>query len=110
MDGLVIDYAGVDALRIACWIGIGTLAGLVARMIVRGRKLLGLWGDLVIGLLGVFLIGTLLRAFDFDLTAWLLGALPSSFASVAIWIDIAISGLVGALLIRLVLRPFTGRG
>lgn len=110
MDGLVIDYAGVDAIIIASWIGIGTLAGLIARFVVRGKKMLGLWGDLMIGLIGVFVIGTLLRAFDFDLTAWLLGVLPDDAAAFAIWIDIAISGIVGALLIRLALRPFTGRG
>ncbi len=71
MDAIRIDYAGMNAGAIIAWILIATAAGLIARSAVRGRKLMGLWGDMAIGLIGVFLIGTLFRAFHFDLSVWL---------------------------------------
>jgi hypothetical protein len=60
--------------------------------------------------LAVFLLGTVMRAFNFDLTAWLGSVAPASIANSTVWIDIAISALLGAILIRAVLRPFTGAG
>ncbi len=51
-----------------------------------------------------------MRAFSFDLTAWLNGIAPSGMSGFAIWIDIAISALLGAIVIRAILRPFTGGG
>ncbi len=105
---MLVDYAGMDAAKIALWLLIATGSGLLARMIVRGRKILGLWGDTAIGLIGVFLAGTIMPAFHFDLTAWLVGVLPSGVADFAVWVDIAISALVGAIVIRAVARPFTG--
>jgi uncharacterized membrane protein YeaQ/YmgE (transglycosylase-associated protein family) len=107
---LLIDYAGMDAAKIALWLLIATGSGLLGRIIVRGKKILGLWGDAAIGLIGVFLVGTVMRAFHFDLTAWLVGVLPGNVADLAVWFDIAISALIGAILIRAVIRPFTGGG
>lgn len=107
---MLIDYAGMNAAEIAVWLLIATAAGLAGRAIVRGKKFLGLWGDAAIGLIGVFLVGTLMRAFNFDLTAWLTGVLPASMAQFAIWVDIAISALLGSIVIRAILRPFTGGG
>ena len=80
--------------------------GFLGRILVKGKPFFGLWGDAVVGLIGVFLVGTLMRAFNFDLTAWLNGVAPSGFSGFTTWIDIAIS----AILIRAVLRPFTGGG
>ena len=111
MDHIVIDYAGMNAGVIAAWLLIATLAGLLARRIVRGRKLIGLWGDAAIGLIGVFLFGTLLRAVGVDLSVTLFSLQPESWTfNAAVWADIVISALLGALLIRAVLRPVTGKG
>ncbi len=107
---MLIDYAGMNAAEIAAWLLIATAAGFAGRAIVRGKKFLGLWGDAAIALVGVFLVGTLMRAFNFDLTAWLTSVLPASMAQFTIWIDIAISALLGAIVIRAIMRPFTGGG
>jgi uncharacterized membrane protein YeaQ/YmgE (transglycosylase-associated protein family) len=107
---MLVDYAGMNAAEIAAWLLIATAVGFLGRILVRGKPFFGLWGDAAIGLLGVFLVGTLMRAFNFDLTAWLNGVAPASVNSFTMWIDIAISALLGAILIRAVLRPFTGGG
>jgi uncharacterized membrane protein YeaQ/YmgE (transglycosylase-associated protein family) len=107
---MFIDYAGMNAAEIAAWLLIATGAGFAGRAIVKGKKFLGLWGDAAIGLIGVFLVGTLMRAFNFDLTGWLRGVLPESMSEFAIWIDIALSALLGSIVIRAVMRPFTGGG
>jgi uncharacterized membrane protein YeaQ/YmgE (transglycosylase-associated protein family) len=92
---MLVDYAGMNAAEMAGWLLIATGVGFLGRILVKGKPFFGLWGDAVVGLIGVFLVGTLMRAFNFDLTTW---------------IDIAISALLGAILIRAVLRPFTGSG
>ena len=63
MDAIRIDYAGMNAGVILAWLLIATTAGLIARMAARGRRLMGLWGDMAIGLVGIFAVGTLFRAF-----------------------------------------------
>ncbi|MBI1361921.1 MAG: hypothetical protein GC155_16720 [Alphaproteobacteria bacterium] len=108
MDAIRIDYAGMNAGAIIAWILIATAAGLIARSIVRGRKLMGLWGDMAIGLIGIFLVGTLFRAFHLDLSVWLKSIEPDWQFDFAIWIDVTVSALLGALLLRLILRPLTG--
>lgn len=103
-----IDYAGMHAGVIATWLMISTLAGFAARKIFHGRHILGLWGDAAIGLVGIFLIGTLFRAFDFDLAVWIYSWAPEGSFQLAVWIDIAVTSFIGALAIRGVLRPFKG--
>ncbi len=102
------DYAGMNAAEIAGWVLIATAAGWTARTIVRGKKFLGLWGDLVIGLVGIFLLALLFQVLGVNLAERLRAYLPENIASFAVWLDIAISAFVGALVIRGVLRPFTG--
>jgi uncharacterized membrane protein YeaQ/YmgE (transglycosylase-associated protein family) len=92
---------------VACLL-IATAAGLIARTAVRGRKLMGLWGDMAIGLVGIFAIGTLFRAVRFDPSVWLKSIEPGWKFDFAIWADVALSALLGALVLRLILRPFTG--
>lgn len=105
MDAISVDYAGMHAGVIAAWLLIATLAGYFARRLTRGRGLLGLWGDAAIGLIGIYLVGTLFRAFDFDLAVMIFSWAPDDF-DLAIWLDIATSAMIGALLIRAVLRAF----
>ncbi len=105
MEAISVDYAGMHAGVIAAWLLIATLAGYLARRLTRGRALLGLWGDAAIGLIGIYLVGTLFRAFDFDLAVMIFSWAPDDF-DLAIWLDIATSAMIGALLIRAVLRAF----
>jgi uncharacterized membrane protein YeaQ/YmgE (transglycosylase-associated protein family) len=107
---MLITYGGTNVAEIAIWILIVTAAGFLGRMLVKGKSFFGLWGDALIGLLGVFLIGTLLRAFRFSLTGWLTETVPDSIAPYVFWIEIGLCAVVGALVIRAVLRPFTGGG
>jgi uncharacterized membrane protein YeaQ/YmgE (transglycosylase-associated protein family) len=108
MDAIRIDYAGMNAGVIVAWLLIATLAGLIARTAVRGRNLMGLWGDMAIGLIGVFAVGTLFRAVRFDPSVWLKTIEPGWRFDFAVWMDVALSALLGALVLRLILRPFTG--
>ncbi len=107
MDGLSVDYAGMHAGVIAAWLLIATTAGFLARRLTRGRALLGLWGDAAIGLVGIYLVGTLFRALDFDLAVMIFSWAPDNF-DLAIWLDIATTALIGALIIRAMLRVFGG--
>jgi len=104
----LVDYGGMNAGQIAAWMLIATLAGVLARWLVRGRKVLGLWGDAVFGLVGAFVVGTLLRAVHIDFATLIKSWAPDYGFDVAVWIDIAASALAGALLLRLLLRPVTG--
>jgi uncharacterized membrane protein YeaQ/YmgE (transglycosylase-associated protein family) len=104
------SYAGMNAAEIAAWILIATAAGWGARKIVKGKPFFALWGDMAIALVGVFLMDLLFGLLGVDIAARLASFLPDSFADFALWIRIAISAILGALAIRLVLRPFTGGG
>jgi uncharacterized membrane protein YeaQ/YmgE (transglycosylase-associated protein family) len=104
----LVDYGGMNPGQIAAWMLIATLAGLLARWLVRGRKILGLWGDAVFGLAGAFVVGALLRAVHIDFAALIRSWAPAYGFEAAVWIDIAASALMGALLLRLLLRPVTG--
>lgn len=105
MDGLRIDYAGMHAGALIAWWLIATGCGYLARRLTRGRAILGLWGDAVIGTLGIFLVGTLFRALSFDLSVMIFSWAPDNF-DLAVWLDVAATSMIGALLIRAVLRLF----
>jgi uncharacterized membrane protein YeaQ/YmgE (transglycosylase-associated protein family) len=107
MDKLAIEYSGMNLGVLALWIIVLTLAGFVARKIVRGRSLLGFAGDALFGLLGVFLVGTLLKAFEISLTDWIAGFDLGPLNDVTRWVDILLIAFIGALVLRGVLRPIT---
>lgn len=110
MDKLAVVYSGMNLGVLALWLLIATLAGFLARKIVRGKTVMGLWGDIAFGLLGVFLIGTLMQAFDLSLTNWIASLDLGPLNDVTRWVDIFVVALIGALVMRGVLRPITGRG
>jgi uncharacterized membrane protein YeaQ/YmgE (transglycosylase-associated protein family) len=111
VDSIVIDYAGMNAAVLGAWLLIATAAGVAARRIVKGRKIIGLWGDAVIGMIGIFLVGTLLRSVGVDLSVTLFSLQPDSWTfNAAVWVDILLTALLGAFLIRAVLSPFAGKG
>lgn len=103
------DYAGMELSSLASWIVLATLIGFVSRAIVKGPRPLGLWGDMVIALVGAYLVGAGMRALDFDLSQSILAASPALGSRWAVLIDVGLTALVGALLIRLVLRVAAGR-
>lgn len=110
MDFITVSFADMNAGTIAAWVLITTAAGWAARSIVRGRKVWGLWGDLAIGLVGIYLMAVIFNLLRLDLAARMRSWLPASFAEFAIWATIALTAFLGALLIRAVMRPFTGGG
>lgn len=108
MEKLAVVYAGTNLGHMAIWLLIATVVGFAARKVVRGKAVLGLWGDAAFGLLGVFLIGTLLNAFNVSISAWIAGLNLGPLDTVAYWVDVAVVAFLGALLIRGILRPITG--
>lgn len=110
MDKLAVVYSGMNLGILALWLLIATLAGFLARKIVRGKPVMGLWGDVGFALLGVFLIGTLMQAFDVSLTNWIASLDLGPLNDVTRWVDVFVVAFLGALVLRGVLRPITGRG
>lgn len=109
MDFIVADYAGMNVGIITAWILIATGAGYAARQIVRGKAMFGLWGDMAIGLIGVFLMAIILNLLGVNLSERLRTWAPS-LGDITVWINIALSALIGGLILRAVMRPFTGGG
>ena len=110
MDKLVVVYSGMNLGVLALWLLLATVAGFAARKIVRGRPVLGLWGDIGFALFGVFLVGTLIKAFDVSLTDWIAGLDLGPLNDVTRWVDVFVVAFLGALVLRGILRPITGKG
>lgn len=110
MDKLAVDYSGMNLGVLALWLLIATLAGFAARKIVRGKPVFGLWGDIGFALLGVMLIGTLMKAFDVSLTSWIASLNLGPLNDVTKWVDVFLVAFLGALVLRGILRPITGKG
>lgn len=110
MDKLAVEYSGMNLGILVLWLVLATLAGFAARKIVRGKPVLGLWGDIAFGLLGVFLVGTLMKAFDFSLTNWIASLNLGPLNDVTKWVDVFVVAFIGALALRGILRPITGKG
>ena len=110
MDQLAIEYSGMNLGALALWLLIATFVGFAARKAVRGKSIFSLWGDAAFGILGVFLIGTLMKAFNVSLTGWIASFDLGPLNDITRWIDIALIAFIGALIIRGILRPITGKG
>jgi uncharacterized membrane protein YeaQ/YmgE (transglycosylase-associated protein family) len=110
MDKLAVVYSGMNLGILALWLLIATLAGFAARKIVRGRPVMGLWGDIGFALIGLFLVGTLLKAFDVSLPDWIASLDLGPLNDVTRWVDVFLVAFIGALVLRAVMRPITGKG
>jgi len=110
MDKLAVVYSGMNLGVLTLWLLIATLAGFLARKIVRGKAVFGLWGDIGFALLGLFLVGTLMQAFDVSLTNWIASLDLGPLNDVTRWVDIFVVAFLGALALRAVMRPVTGKG
>lgn len=110
MDKLAVVYSNMNLGELVLWLLLATIAGFAARKIVRGKAVLGLWGDIAFALLGVFLVGTLMKAFAFSLTDWIAGFDLGPLNDVTKWLDVFAVAFIGALVLRGILRPITGKG
>lgn len=97
-------YAGMNASLLGTWIGLLTIAGLISRKVLRTPALLGLFGDLLVGMVGLFGLGWILQQFDIDVSRMIVGSVSRN---TAIWLDAGLVALAGALLIRLILKPLS---
>lgn len=103
---LDISYAGMKTVELAAWIGIATFAGWAMRALIKGPRLLGLWSDMAIALIGVFAVGWALQRAGIDLSQSALRLAPGTPSQIAIWADVLIVALLGSLVVRLLMRPF----
>jgi len=80
------------------WMLVGGVAGWLASLVVRGTGL-GLLGDIVVGILGAFLGGLVLAVLR-----------PGTLADTGLTFGSLIVAFVGAVILLLVVRVFSGRG
>ncbi len=83
---------------IIAWIVVGAIAGWLASLVVRGTGL-GLVGDIIVGIIGGILGGIILTLL-----------LPGSYGVSGINIGSIIVAFIGAVILMLLVRMFTGRG
>ena len=81
---------------IIAWIIVGAIAGWLASLVVRGTGL-GLGGDIVVGIIGGLIGGFILSLL-----------LPGSFGVSGINIGSIIVAFIGAVVLLLIVRFFTG--
>lgn len=82
---------------IIAWIIIGGIAGWLASLVVRGTGL-GLIGDIIVGIVGGLIGGFLLSLL-----------LPGSFSVTGFNLGSIIVAFIGAVVLLLLVRLFTGR-
>jgi len=83
-------------MSILAWIIVGVIAGFLAKAVVPGEGPGGVLGDLVVGVVGAILGGWLMSAFGS------MGATGLNIWSIFV-------AFVGAVVLLLLLRAFTGR-
>lgn len=103
-----LEYANMSLVVLVIWIAITTLAGLISRKILRSPALFGLFGDMCVGIIGMFGLGWALQQFDIDVSQYVNNA--SIASATAIWIDAAIVSFLGAVIIRILLKPLSELG
>lgn len=96
LDG--IQVAGIPATLLAIWFA----AGLVAGVLLMGRRPIGFLGDLVVGVLGGFLGGWATTRFGFDLGRYI-GGLDDKPELKANLVEF-LTALIGAIVVLLILR------
>lgn len=99
-----LNYAGMNAGVLGAWLLIGIIAGVLAAIIIRGPRPFGHLGDLLIALVGAFGLGWILRALNVDITTYVVRFAPSLTRQMAIWIDVFLVALIGAIIIRIIMR------
>jgi uncharacterized membrane protein YeaQ/YmgE (transglycosylase-associated protein family) len=82
-------------MEILWWIVVGVIAGFLAKAVVPGEGPVGVLGDLVVGIIGAFIGGYIMRALGTSLGGGMLGTIVVAF--------------IGAVVLLLILRAITGR-
>lgn len=77
--------------QVVTWLIIGLIAGLLASILVRGRRF-GLWGSIVVGLLGALIGGLLFTILGIQVPPGLAGGITIRY------IDILVA-FIGALIV-----------
>ncbi len=103
----LFTYACMSIDQLTIWIAIGLAAGFLARVVIKGPRPFGLFYDMLLGLAGVFLVGFVFTQLRVDPAEWAYLAVDLS-APVSIWLDVALSGLIGAFIIQGVVRVVAG--
>ncbi len=83
-------------MSILAWIIVGIIAGWLAKMVIPGEGPMGVFGDLVIGVVGAIVGGWLFGYFGHP------GATGLNFGSILV-------AFVGAVVVLWLMRLFTGR-
>ncbi len=83
--------------NILAWIIVGGVAGWLASLLVRGGGM-GLIGDVIVGIVGAFLGGSVLSLL-----------LPGTFSFTGFNLGSLIIAFIGAVVLLAILRLFTGR-
>jgi uncharacterized membrane protein YeaQ/YmgE (transglycosylase-associated protein family) len=78
------------------WIVVGIIAGFLGKMVVKGEGPGGLFGDLIIGVIGAILGGWLFNMFGHA------GATGINLPSIGV-------AFIGAVILLLIMRAFGGR-
>jgi uncharacterized membrane protein YeaQ/YmgE (transglycosylase-associated protein family) len=86
----------IDAGQLIVWLIIGSLAGFLAGMVVRGRGF-GVFGNMLIGLVGALVGGLIFALLNVEITG-----LPTFTFSLA---DLLVA-FIGAVLLLLIARLF----
>lgn len=94
-EGTVSKEAQLD-MGIIAWIIVGGIAGWLASLVVRGTGL-GLVGDIIVGIVGGLIGGFLLSLL-----------LPGSFSVTGFNLGSIIVAFIGAVVLLLLVRLFTG--
>lgn len=82
---------------IIAWIVVGAIAGWLASLVVRGTGL-GLLGDIIVGIIGGIVGGIILSLI-----------LPGSFGVSGLNIGSIIVAFIGAVILLLIVKAFSGR-
>ncbi len=83
-------------MSILAWIVVGIIAGFLARMVIKGEGPGGIFGDLLIGVVGAIIGGWLFRLFGH------VGATGINLYSIVV-------AFVGAVILLLIIRAIGGR-
>lgn len=97
-----VELFGIPAMTLVIWFA----AGLVAGMLLMGRRPIGLLGDLIVGVLGGFLGGWATSKMGIRLADYI-GGIDSE--EIKAYLGSFLTALIGAVVVLLILRVLIRR-
>jgi len=97
-----VELFGIPAVTLIIWCS----AGLVAGMLLMGRRPIGLLGDLIVGVLGGFLAGWVVSKTGFDLGQYISGIESAALKG---YLVAFLTALIGAVVVLIILRVLIRR-